>query len=280
MPARAQVKITNDDVMNEKDPVKAILKLMARLRDPDGGCPWDIEQDFKSIAPYTVEEAYEVADAIAREDMDDLKDELGDLLLQVVYHAQMASEEGLFTFGDVARHVTDKMIHRHPHVFGDEQAHSAGDVENKIWEERKALEANKKKKVQNSVLDDVPANLPALKRAQKLQKRAAKVGFEWDEAIDVLDKMEEEVAEMRAAIKSGKQEEVIDELGDLFFVLTNFGRMLGTDCENALTHANLKFIRRFKGMEEDSKADGKDFSTLPLDEQEAYWQAQKAKERA
>lgn len=276
----SHLHISNEDVLSEENDVLALLKLMARLRSPDGGCPWDLEQTFKTIAPYTIEEAYEVADAIQREDMDDLKDELGDLLLQVVYHAQMASEEKLFNFQDVARHVTDKMVHRHPHVFGDETAHDAGDVENNIWEERKALEDSKKKKVQESVLDDVPLNLPALKRAQKLQKRAAKVGFEWDQAIDVLDKMEEEVKEMREAIRNGKQEEIIDELGDLFFVLTNFGRMLGTDCENSLTHASEKFIRRFKGMEVDAKADGKDFAALPLDEQEEYWQAQKRKERA
>ncbi|MCB9995671.1 MAG: nucleoside triphosphate pyrophosphohydrolase [Rhodospirillales bacterium] len=263
--------------MNNNDAINALLELMIRLRDPETGCPWDVEQNFKTIAPYTIEEAYEVADAIERENMDDLRDELGDLLLQVVFHSQIAKEKGLFAFADVATHVTSKMIHRHPHVFGDEQAENARDVENRIWEERKAAESGKQ--ALDSVLDDVPRNLPSLIRAQKLQKRAARVGFEWDHAADVLDKMEEEIAEMREAIAGGRQEEILDELGDLFFVLTNFGRMLGVNCEESLRHANHKFERRFKGMESDFKSKNQKMEDLSLDEMEAGWQAQKLKEK-
>jgi MazG family protein len=256
---------------------QGLIDLMVRLRDRQNGCPWDIAQDFKSIAPYTIEEAYEVADAIERGDMESLMDELGDLLLQVVYHAQMANEENLFDFAEVARHVTAKMIHRHPHVFGDEKAASAGDVENRIWEERKDQE--KKRKSLESVLDDVPLALPGIPRAQKLQKRAARVGFEWAKPADVLDKMEEEIREMREAIAKGKEEEIKDELGDLFFVLTNFGRMLGVDCEDSIRHANAKFTRRFQGIERELKARGKTFEQSNLDEMEQIWQDQKKLEK-
>lgn len=263
--------------MNDKSSIKDLLILMSRLRDPENGCPWDIEQDFSTIAPYTIEEAYEVADAIERGDMDDLKDELGDLLLQVVFHSQIAKEKDLFSFADVVKHVTDKMIHRHPHVFGDEKAENAKDVEGRIWEERKAQEGNKQDL--DSILDDVPLNLPAILRAQKLQKRAARVGFEWNGAVDVLDKLEEEIEEMREAVRGGKREDMMDELGDLFFVLTNFGRMLGINCEEALRHGNYKFERRFKGIEKDFKQKNKKLEDATLDEMEASWQAQKAKER-
>ena len=235
--------------MDNNQAINDLLALMARLRDP----------------------------AIERADMADLKDELGDLLLQVVFHAQMAKEKGLFTFDDVARHVTGKMIHRHPHVFGDEKAAGAQDVEGRIWEERKAQEG--KKQALESALDDVPRNLPALIRAQKLQKRAARVGFEWNAAIDVLDKLEEETHEMREALAGGRREEVIDELGDLFFVLTNFGRMLGVNCEETLRHANTKFERRFKGMESEIKQKGLKMEDVSLEEMEAGWQAQKLKEK-
>lgn len=263
--------------ISEKDAVAGLLELMARLRDPETGCPWDVEQDFSTIAPYTIEEAYEVADAIERGDMADLKDELGDLLLQIVFHSQIAKEKGLFAFEDVARHVTDKMIHRHPHVFGDETAAGAKDVETRIWEDRKAKEP--KKQALDSVLDDVPLNLPAVARAQKLQKRAARTGFEWAEAVDVLDKMEEEIIEIREALRGGKQDEIIDELGDVFFVLINFGRMLGVNCEEVIRHANAKFERRFRGMEKDFKALGESIESATFDRREALWQEQKRKER-
>src|SRR5688572_15715968 len=183
--------------MTDPQHISRLLAIMARLRDPVAGCPWDLEQDFATIAPYTIEEAYEVADAIERGDANDIKDELGDLLFQVIFHAQIAKEKGLFTYEDVARHVTQKMIYRHPHVFGEEKAAGARDVEGRIWEERKAGEA--KKQALESILDDVPVGLPAVLRAQKLQKRAARVGFEWPEAINVLDKMEEEIQELREA---------------------------------------------------------------------------------
>lgn len=261
----------------ESSRIGELLKVMARLRNPDGGCPWDLAQDFKTIAPYTIEEAYEVADAIDRGDMTDLRDELGDLLLQVVYHAQMASEAGDFSFEDVVAGVTAKMIHRHPHVFGDGKAATPEDV-NVLWEQRKDKEGKRQKA--ESILDDVPTALPAVKRAQKLQNRAARVGFEWPDVSQVLDKMEEEIAEMRAALAGGKKDEILDELGDLFFVLTNFGRMLGADCEEAVRHANNKFTRRFKGVETALKAQGVKPEDATLEQMEALWAVEKRKERA
>lgn len=258
-------------------PIDELRAVMVQLRNPDGGCPWDLEQNFKSIAPYTIEEAYEVADAIEQNDMAALEDELGDLLLQVVYHAQMASEENIFTFDDVAAHVTAKMIHRHPHVFGDEKAADAKDVEGRIWEERKSQE--KRKKDQDSILDDVPLALPSVLRAHKLQKRAANVGFEWPEAIHVLDKLEEEIAELRAAIANQDAQNIHEEIGDMLFCVINYGRMLGVDCETALRDVNNKFERRFKGIEKALKAQGKSFADTNLEEMESFWVAEKHKEK-
>lgn len=257
--------------------IKELIDVMAQLRNPDGGCPWDIEQTYETIAPYTIEEAYEVADAIHRGDMDSLKDELGDLLLQVVYFTQMAREDALFTFDDVAKHVTNKMIHRHPHVFGDEKAENARDVEGRIWEERKALEDNKI--ALESLLDDVPVHFPAIMRAQKLQKRAARVGFEWDKPIEVLDKMEEEIQELREALEKNDSENAMEELGDMFFVLTNLGRMLGFDSEESLRQANNKFESRFRGIEGEFKAKNKDLKAASLEEMEESWIRQKQKEK-
>jgi nucleoside triphosphate diphosphatase len=256
--------------------IRKLLDVMAQLRNPKGGCPWDLAQNFKTIVPYTIEEAYEVADAIEQDDMEELKAELGDLLFQVVYHAQMASEAGAFTFEEVVEGITEKMISRHPHVFGEDKADKPEDV-NVIWEARKDKE--KKRQGAESILDDVPRALPALKRAQKLQNRAARVGFEWPEAVNVLDKLEEEIGEMREAIKGGHKEEVIDELGDLFFVITNLGRMLGADCEDALTHANMKFIRRFNGIEKELKVKNIALGDATLEQMEAIWQEQKKKEK-
>lgn len=258
-------------------PIHELIAVMKRLRDPHGGCPWDIEQDFKSIAPYTIEEAYEVFDAIEQGDMAALEDELGDLLLQVVYHAQMASEAGYFDFDDVAAHVTAKMIHRHPHVFGDAKAASAADVEGRIWEDQKAQE--KRKKNQDSILADVPLALPAVLRAQKLQKRAARVGFEWPEAIQVLDKLEEEIQELRQAIENKDQANIHEEIGDALFCVINYGRMIGVDCETALRDVNQKFERRFRGIERELKARGKTFEQTTLDEMESIWIAEKLKEK-
>lgn len=260
-------------------PISRLVQIMAQLRNPDGGCPWDLEQTYETIAPCTLEEAYEVVDAIQRKDMADLKEELGDLLLQVIFHAQMAREEGLFTFDDVATGLADKLVFRHPHVFGDRDAQSAGAVM-KIWEERKAEEKKAKAKGGPvSVLDDIPLALPALARAQKISKRAAKVGFEWTKTEDVIDKVIEEADEMREAIKSGDTAHMEEELGDLFFVLVNLGRRLGLDSEEAARKSNYKFERRFKGMEEEIQVKNEDMKALRLEQWETYWQAQKAKEK-
>ncbi|MCB9989115.1 MAG: nucleoside triphosphate pyrophosphohydrolase [Rhodospirillales bacterium] len=246
-----------------------LLDLMARLRNPDGGCPWDLEQDFKSIAPHTIEEAYEVADAIERGDMNDLKDELGDLLLQVVFHAQMAEEEGLFDFADVARHVTDKMVHRHPHVFGDETAATGDDVLHGIWEQQKDKE--KKRTECESVLDDVTRALPAMMRAQKLQKRAARIGFEWPDTQGAWHKLDEELGELREAITEDDQNHIHEELGDVLYCVVNLGRMLGVDCETAMRDCNYKFESRFKAMEKKLKKIDSPSLTKMLE----IWQAQK-----
>lgn len=262
---------------NNDQAMQALLDLMARLRNPDGGCPWDLAQDFQTIAPHTIEEAYEVADAIERGDMKELKDELGDLMFQVVFYTQMAREKGYFDFHDVIKGITDKMIHRHPHVFGDDKALTAGDVEHGIWEAQKDKE--KKRAQAESILDDVTRSLPAIMRAQKLQKRAARVGFEWPEAIHVLDKLEEEIQELREAIGEKDKQGIHEEVGDLLFCVVNFGRMLGVDCETSLRDINNKFERRFKGIERDIKAMNKELEDATLEEMEALWQAQKAKEK-
>lgn len=259
------------------DAISGLLDLMSRLRDPKGGCPWDLEQTFKSIAPHTIEEAYEVADAIERGNMDEIKDELGDLLFQVVFYAQMASEQGDFDFYDIAEQITAKMIHRHPHVFGDQTADNASDVLNVIWEEQKDKEG--KRQDQISILDDVTVALPAMMRAQKLQKRAARVGFEWDQAVDVLDKMEEEIAELREAIAEKTQADIHEEIGDMMFCVINFGRMLGIDCESSLKDTNIKFERRFKGLEAELKSKNISLKDATLDEMEELWQAEKLKEK-
>jgi ATP diphosphatase len=256
-----------------KHPIDELIAVMAKLRDPDGGCPWDLEQDFQTIAPYTIEEAYEVADAIARDDMADLKEELGDLLLQPIYHAQMAREAGHFDINDVIRGITAKMIERHPHVFGDEKAKSASDV-NVIWDKQKSKEKN-----HDSVLDSVPKALPALLRAKKLQSKAAKVGFEWKNFDDVLNKLEEELGELREAIKSGNLKNKQEEFGDLMFVLVNFGRMNDIDAEDALRQCSDKFERRFRGIEQQFRDQKKDISKASLEEMERMWVAEKNKEK-
>ncbi len=263
-----------------KHPIENLIAVMAALRNPDGGCPWDLEQNFKSIAPYTIEEAYEVADAIERDDMKDLREELGDLLLQPIYHAQMASEAAHFTIEDVIKDVTQKMISRHPHVFGDQDAQSAEDVD-KIWDAKKEQEkAEKGGQKDKSALDGVTKGLPALLRAEKLQKKAAKVGFEWPGPAQVLDKLEEELAEMREALEKGTLEQKTDELGDLLFVLANLGRMLGINPETALRDGNNKFERRFKGLESDLKAKSIELKDASLEQMEQEWVIQKQKERS
>ena len=242
-----------------------LLAIMARLRDPERGCEWDLAQDFASIAPYTLEEAYEVADAIARADMADLRDELGDLLLQVVFHARMAEEAGLFAFEDVARSISDKMEARHPHIFGDE----SGTMGETRWETLKAAE--RQSRGSTSAMDGVALALPALMRAHKLQKRAARDGFDWPDTEGPEAKIIEEIEELKAA----SPETLEEEAGDLLFATVNFVRAHGVDAESALRAANAKFERRYRAMEK--KASG-DFAALSLDEQEALWQAVKRDE--
>jgi ATP diphosphatase len=255
-----------------------LLEVMARLRDPERGCPWDLEQDFSTIAPYTIEEAYEVADAIARADLTGLEDELGDLLLQVVYHAQMAKEAGRFDFESVARRIADKMVRRHPHVFGEATVADAG-AQTRAWEETKARERREKARARgerSSGLDDVPVGLPALTRAAKLQRRAASVGFDWPEAAQVLDKIEEEVAELRSELGDRSPERLRDEVGDLLFAAVNLARHLEIDAEAALRQANGKFERRFRSIENALAAQGRRPEETSLEELEALWQRAKA----
>lgn len=253
--------------------IAALLDVMARLRSPDGGCPWDLEQNFRTIAPYTVEEAYEVADAIERGDMGALKDELGDLLFQTVFHAQMAKEAGLFSFEDVTDAITDKMIRRHPHVFGDETMRTAQE-QTDAWEAQKAKE--RAEKGADSLLDDVPAGLPGLTRAVKLQKRAARVGFDWTDAKDVLAKIVEETEELNEAMETKDRDHIEEEYGDLLFVLANISRHLDIDPESALRRANEKFIRRFRRIEKTFAARGKSLADASLDEMEEVWNEAKA----
>tara|TARA_R110000787_G_scaffold20065_3_gene59584 strand:- start:64259 stop:65089 length:831 start_codon:yes stop_codon:yes gene_type:complete len=257
-----------------------LIEVMARLRHPDTGCPWDAEQDFSTIAPYTIEEAYEVADAIQRGNMADLKEELGDLLFQVVFHSQMASEEGAFDIADVTHGIADKMVRRHPHVFDAADARSA-DEQTQAWEVIKAEERAAKTATDAapSALDGVALSLPALLRAEKLQKRAARVGFDWTEAEPIFDKLIEETAEVREAIATGVQDNIEDEIGDLLFVGANLARRLGIDPEQALRRANAKFERRFRAMESAAADDGKDFGSLDLETQESYWQRVKRTEK-
>ena len=250
---------------------------MARLRDTAAGCPWDLQQTFATIAPYTVEEAYEVVDAIERGDLDDLKDELGDLLLQVVFHARMAQEQGSFAFDDVANAICDKMIRRHPHVFGDQKFDSV-EMQSKAWDDIKAAERARKARI-SSVLDDVPASLPALTRAVKLSKRAARVGFVWPTTQGVLDKLHEEIGELEHEIKIGDIGKAREELGDLLFVCANLARDLDIDPEDALRAANAKFTGRFHFIEAALASAGRSPEQSNLEEMEELWLAAKAEER-
>jgi MazG family protein len=261
-------------------PIERLRAIMARLRARDGGCPWDVEQTFATIAPYTVEEAYEVADAIERGDLADLKDELGDLLFQVIFHARMAEEEGAFDFDDVARAVVDKMIRRHPHVFGDETYASLAE-QKQGWDALKAAErAGKGRGGPASLLDDVPVGLPALTRAVKLSKRAAEVGFVWPAVADVVAKLHEEVGEMLAEIEAGDVEKARQEIGDVLYVMANLARNLEVDPDDALRYTNAKFVRRFKYVEAQLRARGKAPAESDLTEMDALWDEVKAKERA
>ncbi len=255
-----------------------LLEIMARLRDPDTGCPWDIEQTFATIAPYTIEEAYEVADAIEREAWDELKGELGDLLFQSVFHARMAEEAGLFTFSDVADQMSDKMVARHPHVFAGESRDKSADQQTADWEAIKAQE--RAAKAQTRTLDGVAVGLPALLRAMKLQKRAARVGFDWPSTVQVLDKLQEEAAELVAAQETLSPDRIEDEMGDLLFVMANLARHLGVDPEQALRRTNAKFTRRFNAVEDALAAEGRRPDQSTLEEMDALWTAAKAREKA
>jgi ATP diphosphatase len=275
----------------EPSPVDRLRAIMAQLRDPAGGCPWDLAQDFSTIAPYTIEEAYEVADAIDRGDMAELKDELGDLLLQVVFHARMAEEAGLFDFDAVARAINDKMLRRHPHVF-DEQGRAwaetgrapppnAGDAERQLldWEHRKQAERHAKGG-DASALAGIARGLPEWQRAVKLQKRAARVGFDWPDVNPVFDKLHEEIEELRAEFAQGTGHEALEhELGDVLFVAANLSRHGKVDFGAALRRANAKFERRFRRMEQMAEAEGVALSSLSLAEQDEYWNRAKREER-
>ena len=287
-----------------------LIRIMARLRDPDGGCPWDVEQTFATIAPHTIEEAYEVADAIERGDMGALRDELGDLLLQSVFHAQMARELGHFDFDDVARAISDKLVRRHPHVFGDEVV-ADSQAQTRAWERHKAAERDARgaerarasqvrraarKTARASVLDGVAIALPALVRALKLQDRAARVGFDWNAPEDVLDKIEEEIAELRHEMDGARPSppdqvrgsarhtkddaRLADELGDILFACANLARKLGMDPESVLRRGNAKFERRFHAMESLAARQGRRLEDLGLEGMEALWQSAKADEEA
>ncbi len=259
------------------DQIARLLDIMARLRDPLTGCPWDQVQDFASIAPYTIEEAYEVADAIGRQDMQALPDELGDLLFQVVYHARLAEEAGHFAFADVARSIADKMVRRHPHVFGDAAAREAASHSD-AWEAQKAGE--RRARDEHGALAGVPVGLPALTRAEKLTKRAARVGFDWPDTDAVLAKLDEEVAELRAELGVADPVRLADELGDMLFVLANLARKLKLDPEACLRAANDKFARRFSAVEWRLAEAGRNPAESSLAEMEDAWQAVKRQERS
>ena len=268
----------SDAIVHSPDgTMERLLEIMRRLRHPEKGCPWDIEQDFATIAPYTIEEAYEVADAIERGAWDELRSELGDLLFQSVFHAQMAEEAGHFKFEDVAKAISDKMVSRHPHVFGAEGNDFSADTQVDRWEEVKAAE--RAAKSETRVLDGVAVGLPALLRAMKLQKRAARVGFDWPSTDQVIDKIIEESRELVEARDTLTQDEVEEEMGDLLFVVANLARHLNVDPEAALRRTNAKFIRRFNAVEDALIAKGSSPEQSNLEEMDALWEAAKLAER-
>ena len=280
--------VYESDVMEASKDISRLIEIMEALRDPETGCPWDIVQTFETIKPYTIEEAYEVADAIERKDTDDLCDELGDLLLQVVFHARIAQEMGAFSFGDVVHAVTSKMIRRHPHVFAVSDADTAESVKIQ-WDAIKKQEKldRAERRLKRGITDDFKAGFlggvqrsqPALTEALKLQEQAARVGFDWSAPEPILDKIEEEVAELREALASGKPEKVSDELGDLIFALVNIGRHVNTDPENALRGTNTKFRRRFAHIENSLRANDETLEAATLQRMEELWQDAKTIER-
>jgi ATP diphosphatase len=264
------------------DAFERLVAIMARLRDPVSGCPWDVEQTFKTIAPYTIEEAYEVADACERDDMDALVDELGDLLLQVVFHARMAEEASAFDAAAVCAAISDKMVRRHPHVFGGDASIDSAEAQTRSWEAQKAAEraaaADRRGDEPPGALDGVAAGLPALTRALKLQKRAARVGFDWPDTASVVAKLDEELDEFRAEVAIGDRDRLTDELGDVLFSLVNVARKLDLDADAALRAANAKFDRRFRAMERAVRGKGRDMANSDLTEMEFHWQAAKSAE--
>jgi tetrapyrrole methylase family protein/MazG family protein/ATP diphosphatase len=262
----------------DADPLARLIAIMAALRDPVAGCPWDLQQTFATIAPYTIEEAYEVADAVERGDMTELRDELGDLLLQVVFHSRVAQEAGAFAFDDVAEAICDKMIRRHPHVFGEESHRDAG-AQTIAWEAIKAQERAAKPETV-SVLDGVALSLPALTRAAKITGRAARVGFDWSGPAQVIEKLHEELGELQVEIDAGDHAKAREELGDLLFVCANLARKLNVEPEDALRAANTKFMRRFNFIEAALAADGRSPAQSDLAEMDALWDAAKQAERA
>ncbi len=273
--------------MKPSSDIARLIEIMAALRTPETGCPWDLEQDFGSIAPYTLEEAYEVVDAIERGDLADLRDELGDLLLQVVFHARMAEEQGAFAFPDVVEAITKKLIRRHPHVFGNAKELSPGQVK-ALWDTIKSEEKAERRLERERMgllaegheagfLGGIPTTLPALTRAQKLTTKAAKVGFDWPDAAQVIDKIHEELEEVKEASSSGDRDRIEDEIGDLLFSVTNLARHYGIDPESALRRTNAKFERRFGSVELALKHQGRDLQEASLEEMEELWvQAKKA----
>jgi ATP diphosphatase len=262
--------------MDNEPPIARLINVMAALRHPETGCPWDLQQNFSTIAPYTIEEAYEVRDAIERGDFPALKDELGDLLFQVVYHARLAEEDQKFGFDDVAEQITQKMLRRHPHVFGDAAARDAA-AQTAAWEAQKAAE--RAARAETGVLDGVARSLPALIRAQKLTARAARVGFDWPDAATVLAKLDEEVAELRAELPGADAARLADELGDMLFVLANLARKLGLDAETCLKGANDKFVRRFGHIETSLAAQCRTPADADLPEMDRLWNDAKGAER-
>lgn len=274
--------MNDKNTFDKPSPIEQLLEVMERLREPDTGCPWDIKQTPETIAPYTIEEAYEVADAIASGDTDQLKDELGDLLFQVVFYAQMYNEQGYFSFDDVANTITNKMLQRHPHVFGSAKKRSA-QSQTVAWEDQKAQE--RKTRAQKSgtspnALEGVARALPALMRAQKLQKRAAREGFDWSELSPVIAKIREELSEVEVEIEvGGSHQHLKDEIGDLIFASVNLSRHVGVDAEDALREANTKFERRFRHVENALNSEGKSLKDASLDEMEFHWSDAKSKEQ-
>jgi len=275
--------------MKPSNDITRLLEIMAALRTPGTGCPWDLEQNFASITPYTLEEAYEVVDAIERGDLADLRDELGDLLLQVVFHARMAEEQGAFAFGDAVEAITRKLIRRHPHVFGNTRDLSPEEVKS-LWDAIKGEEKAERRAAREKMgqapepheagfLGGIPTALPALTRAQKLTAKAAKVGFDWPEAAQVIDKIHEELEEVKEASSSGERDRIEDEIGDLLFSVTNLARHFGIDPERALRRTNAKFERRFKAIEEALGEQDRSLDQASLEEMEELWIAAKTAER-